>query len=131
MHGKYALERAANARFHQVRQDTVCKIRIIAGVMPCPDVLPIVLGFLFMSKETHRIQFFKRIIHGHIETADFSRKTDEDLFYDLPEHWLFSLRMEEDIHMQGMNCGRCGGYKILGAMARPIAMSCLCTCAYL
>lgn len=111
-----------------MRQDTNTKIRAIAAILPSQDLLPTVLGFLFMQKETHRILFLKKILHGHIETADFSRKTDGDLFYELPENWLFSIHLEEEkVNMQGMNCEKCGGFKILGAMNRPIAMSALCT----
>ena len=115
-------------RFAWSSQQTNPKIQAVSAVMvhrAIADLLPNVLGFLYLSKETHRIHYYKNLCHTKIQDADFSRKTDEEMFFCLPSQWMF-FHHDERIMMEGTNCTKCGNYKIVGIMHRFIPSSIMC-----
>lgn len=111
-------ERIASNRFKSMSRRTTPKIRAVTTMcrergLPC-DLFKNVLGFIFMDRDQHRAYFTRLVIHEQFSNVDFSRRQDEEVFKELPEHWAFSLSIDDPydvIQLQSINCRICGCYK--------------------
>ena len=103
-------------------QKSIQKIMCIHRLALPTDMIETIMSFLFYDKYQHKWRKTKNRAMYFIVTAISTRnwyqgEEDNTIFTDDIEHWIFGFDSSEfgvkgKLQLQGINCLRCGNYKL-------------------